>query len=194
MTRDIIYVKPQWLELNTFEFKTIIMLSYLSVNNKFTGLLKTMCDFLGYSAVSGSILKRLRNTLEVLEQKNYISVSKDRYSWIITLQPPTPGDIIIYKDDIDTIMQTDLSYGVADEVIMKLFVYLHINQNILKTHEQMSEELGCGKSAVKEAMRVLTNLNFKNFYIDRDRVRGWSKETGTIYKFKFINNNTQIIF
>lgn len=192
MDRDIIYVNPEWLELNTFEFKTIIMFSYLSSKNIFTGTIKTMCDFFGRSSTSKTI-KKFKSAIETLEQKKYISVAKDGYLWIITLQPPTSGDIIIYKDDIDAIMQTDLSYGVADEVIIKLFVYLHINQNVRRTHEQMCEELGCGKSAVKEAMRVLTSLNFKNFYIDRDRMRSWSKEAGTIYKFKFINDNTQIL-
>lgn len=172
MENNFIKVNPDWLKLDLYDFKILITLSCLSENGLFKNKLKSICDFLNISSSNQNIVK-IKTALNNLEEKFGISIDQKGHTWTITLPPPTPNDVIIQKEDIETIIhqEIDLKFAApSDAAVIKLFIFLQLNNNKVKTYAEIGEEINCSEMTVTRAVKSLMLYNFKNLNISKSKI------------------------
>ena len=169
MENDYIRINPSWLKLDMYDFKILIALSYLSQNGIFRNKLKSVCDFLGIFN-SNKNMTKIKSTINNLKTEFNLPINQEGYTWTIALPAPSPEDIVIKKEDVDTIFHQQIGIerdAPSEATVLKLFAYLLLNGDKVETYSEIGKKLNCSEATASRAAKSLMLYNFKNLNIEK---------------------------
>lgn len=166
------YIEKDWLTVQNYEFKILVMIAVLAENHlAYRGKLKDMCEFLGVGN-STSNTKKIKEAIAALEEKGDIKVIKDGHTWTLTLSVKAERKQKIVKIKnawIKAIQQYKCAEkdSVAWENILKVLVYLAADKTEIKRYDMIAKELLVSKDVVERSIKALDGIDFGDIIIKR---------------------------
>ena len=154
MNKCVLYYK-EWLKLKRQDFRIMNMLA-LSENSKFTGNLTDLCKRFSLSPQDNN-RKRIKKSIELLEENNFITVNRSGRTYILNVIPKET-EIEVKKDWIETILSTkEFSESISKEAVIKCLLWLLNNKEYIITDKNIAEDLDCCIDTITKAKNVLQN-------------------------------------
>lgn len=179
------YIDEDWLTVENYQFKILVMVAALAENHlAFRGKLKDMCEFLGVSNQKNNTDK-IKAAIEALEKNGDIKTIKDGYTWTLTLsvKAERKSKIIKIKNAWIKVIQQykcKKNESVSWENILKVLVYLCADSTEVKRYETIGKALNISADTVKSAVIALDNIDFGD--IEVKRKLAWFKKNDGEYR------------
>lgn len=195
------------IELNKYEFKVLIMVLALKDNNKiYSGTLKDMCEFLGLGYSSRN-KKNIKNALDNLVANKILEYNTQKiYIIKLILKYHNENIIQINQEWIETIKnyRAKTSNAAVDwGNLLKIFLYLIINNNKKITTEIIANKTNLSQSIVNKALAAIKDINkqggfgcsFTVWYkYQRHSHFSFQKKSQSFYLYKYEDVNKEIVY
>lgn len=167
------YIEKDWLTVQNYQFKILVMIAVLAENHlAFRGKLKDMCAFLGVQSTNTNRTK-IKDAIDALVAKGDIKVLQEGQTWTLTLsvKAERKQKIIKIKSAWISLIQkyqaTDKADAVSWENVLKVLVYLCADKQEVKKYEDIAAELEIDKRTVIRAIKALDGIDFGDITVKR---------------------------
>lgn len=176
------YIEKDWLTVENYQFKILVMIAVLAENHlAYRGKIKDMCEFLGVCNATNNT-KKIKEAIAALEEKGDIKTIKDGHTWTLTLSVKAEKKQKIVKIKnawINAIQQYKCEEAVSWENILKVLVYLTADKTEIKRYDVIAKELAVSVDVVKRSVKALDGIDFGD--IEVKRKLAWLKKNDTDY-------------
>ena len=184
MNNDIISINKDWVAIEDYQFKILILTSVLAEKSlAFRGTLTTMCEWLGIANAPKNT-KRIKQAIEELQKKEYIFYNKEPNSRIHHISITNKGlkdkrVVKIKKQWIETIKKYNIAKNGNvnrswDTMLKELIVIEDKIQNAREkdkeavgatmTMKEIAKEIGKSEATAGKYLKALIDCNFEDGY------------------------------
>lgn len=179
------YIDEDWLTVENYRFKILVMIAALAENHlAYRGKLKDMCDFLGVGNTTSNTSK-IKEAIAALERTGDIKTIKDGHTWTITLtvKAERKSRVIKIRNAWIKVIQQykcEDKKSVSWENILKVLVYLCADKTEVKRYDTIGKALNISPDVAKRAVAALDNIDFGDITVKRKIA--WLKKTDDEYR------------
>lgn len=193
---DEIYFYKDWLEVEDYELKILILTSILAENNlAYRGNLSNICKWLGVCYCANNITK-IKKALKSLVEKGLLFYKLDGRTYTITISEKGMNDkkiITIRKCWINAFKKynkDENNHRINDKIsidwikILKVFVFLYTRNkpNNTITMKEIASSLNISERTVQSAIKAIQECYLTGIRICKNTVKQEIKtDTGTHY-------------
>lgn len=158
----------EWISLQKYPFKILAIVTVLADDKKaFRGTLNDLCDNLGIQRSSGN-KNKIKETLKILESKEYIRliIDKDVYTISLSKSMEKSKKIIRIKKAWYKLIR-EMPCSAAWENSLKVFLtILEFRSEKIYTYKEIGEKVGLSKSTISSCMTALKKVDFGDLLLD----------------------------
>jgi len=141
----------EWLRLDKREFR---VLALLADRGSFQGNLMDMCRYFSLNPQT-SIRKRLRNSIQTLQEQGFLSCESKGQNYILQAIPKDK-EIEMSQEWFKILLRHEYtSESVSWEAVLKVYLWILDNKEPMITNEQIANDLSLSVSTVCSAKNVL---------------------------------------
>ncbi len=173
---DLIPFSTEWLNVEDYEFKLLVLTSVLAENNlAYRGTLKAISEWLGISPCAKNNAK-IKEAINSLCEKGYLFYKLDGRTWTLTISEKGMKDkqiVNVRKIWVNVIKEFKSDYYKVSWIkVLKVFIYVYsIKEGTLIKTDNIATDLGISKSTVSTALRALENINFPKLVFCRNKIK-----------------------
>lgn len=166
------YIDEDWLTVENYQFKILVMVAALAENHlAYRGKLKDMCEFLAVNNTTSNTSK-IKEAIAALEKSGDIKTIKDGHTWTITLSVKAERKSKIIKIRNGWIKairqyQCEEKKSVSWENILKVLVYLCADKTEVKRYDTIGKALNISADTAKRAVWALDGIDFGDISVKR---------------------------
>ena len=188
MENDVITVDKDWIAIEDYQFKILLLTSFLAENNlAYRGTLTNMCDWLGIVNAPKNT-KNIKKAIEELKKKEYIFYNKEGQIHHISITNKgfkSKKVVKIRKQWIDIIKQYNIakdckvnrSWDTMTKVLISILDkfqeeknYLDFNNGFIVTMGEIQEDVNKSKQTISNAIDKLTECNFGSSLVIKKKI------------------------
>lgn len=160
------------LSLAKYPFRILALITVLADENRaYRGTLSELCTQLEIQPSGGNTAK-IKTSLNVLVQNNYVHVLVDNSTYTITLTHAAAKDekVIIIKKAWYALLKEKTSSGTLGNTLKVFLALLAVPRDTPITYQEIGQQLSIGASTVKRCVRLVCAINFTDFQIRKKTV------------------------
>lgn len=157
--KEITEFEKEWLQMEKYDFKILTLVAVMANEHAaYRGTITHMCQFLGVSSRNSSTTRAIKQSIQNLVDKEYILMIQQGKTYTLTLSTKVEKKrniIRIQTKWIEIVKAT--KFGVSWDNILRVWLYLIDNKELLITNRMIADHLCLSESTVEKIKNVLVD-------------------------------------